>query len=177
MRKYLILLILFLMNSCSDSSINMNDNVITELAKGDFNFPSRHGFLDLFVSFEKKEKVATNVNTLHHVFITRYSKKYAEFKSFLSDALNQKLIFNKNDFGKHPIFVFTLDDLVAAEFKSYQTAKLLRKYCNDKGKGQFALKSKYSDKLLSLLYCFFINNYQITTDCYIGEYYISSYKF
>lgn len=99
MKKILGFLILSIIISCSGFSVKMNDSVTTELAKGDFNIPSRCGFLDLFVSFKQKEKGATDVNSLHQVFTDRYSGDYADFKSFLSDALNQKLIFNKNDFN------------------------------------------------------------------------------
>ncbi|WP_448105210.1 hypothetical protein [Pedobacter panaciterrae] len=177
MKKILGLFILLLIISCSGSSVKMNDSVITKLAEGDFNIPSRHGFLDLFVSFKQKEKGATDVNSLHQVFTARYSGDYAEFKSFLSDALNQKLIFNKNDFNKKSIVVFALDDRLEKEFQSNQTEKLLIKYCNDKGNGKFSVKKEYLDRLHSLLYCFFIDNYQITADDLIGEYMVSSYKF
>jgi len=85
-------LIFLLFVSCNNRRTSIDKNTIQELSEGDFKSPSQYGYLLLFV--HSIDSVGyTNINILHHIYVRKYSADYNNFNSFLSDALNQEILF------------------------------------------------------------------------------------
>ncbi|RYF23508.1 MAG: hypothetical protein EOO42_07100 [Flavobacteriales bacterium] len=170
MKNIFAVIILLIVLSCNSSKVGIDKQFIEELAKDDFELPSRNGFLLLFISVEKNEKIGTNVNVLHSLFLQDYSKRYNSFKLFLNDALNQKITFSKEQFFQKNETSFKLSEKITSDYLSLGIQSFVNQYCEKSNKRSF-VKSKYhNDKdLYSILYYCFINNYKVSLDDYSGD--------
>lgn len=174
MKKIILSIVLLVIASCNTSEININEKIIKQLSEGDFKIPSAHGFALLFVSSKKNEKGHTNVNVLHEIFLKYYATKYSDFKSFLSDVLNQKRSFSQERLDEWGVGRFELNNGVEDKYNQLSMSGFIKEYfdlADDKSK--FVVKSKYSEEVYSILYYCFINNYKITLDDFRGKYFIS----
>lgn len=80
--KLLLVILLLITTSCKTNETRINDNIINELAEGDFKIPSIHGFSLLFVSAQDEDKACTNINTLRKSFVTSYTKNTLTLRRF-----------------------------------------------------------------------------------------------
>jgi len=127
----------------------------------------------MFVLLTNGKIGSTNVNLLHTMYVNDYSKSYNQFEEFVFDALNQKIIFPETLFVKRNGVAFFQNSNIAKEYNDFGLQYLLKKYCESTSK-EIYVKTEFSnsDALLTLLYYFFLNDYQITNDDYIGRYYL-----
>ena len=107
-------------------------------------------------------------------FLQHYSETYKSFEAFLSDALNQEIIFSQKELGKGTPF-FKLNDAVTKKYSQSEIADFIKAYCDKTADDRFTVKKKYvnDEYLYSVLYYCFINSYQITLDDYEGKYFIT----
>lgn len=176
-KKLPLILLIFAVISCNNSNEHIDKKIVKELARGDFETPSINGFFMLFVAGNKGDKGCTNVNVLHHVFLKRYSKVYPDFELFLSDALNQKLKFSDINFGGGIDF-FKIDSTICKKYNESDLDDFINVHFDKSHKtNKLSIKQAYINEkqLFSILYYCFINNYQVTSDDYIGGYYIGKF--
>lgn len=176
MKRVLLIIISFIAISCNRSNVNINKEIIEELAKGDFEIPSVNGFLLLFISTDKGEIGCTNVDVLHEVFLRYYTESYKSFETFLSDALNQKIIFSQQELGSGTAF-FSLSYVVAQRYTKSELPDFINLYFQKIADGEYSVKKKYiNEYLYSILYYCFINNYQVALDDFEGKYFIQIWR-
>lgn len=178
MNRSIIFIFLLIMLSCNDNSKKIDKKTISRLSQGDFSIPSVHGFLYLFFSVEGDEKGQGNVNVLHDIYIRYYRDTYEDFSSFLSEALNQKIIFKKKELESHDIIYFKINRVVDKHYHDLTLNNFIEYYCNKENENNFFVKQKYynDEYLMSILYYLFINNYDVTSDDYLGKYKIRTIR-
>lgn len=109
---------------------------------------------------------------MHDIYIRYYKNAYEDFSSFLSDALNQKIIFKEKEFEGYNIFIFEMNHVVEERYHDLSLKNFIRYYCSKEDKNRFVVKKKYNNEeyLMTILFYLFINNYDITSDDYMGKY-------
>ncbi len=114
----------------------------------------------------------TNVNVLHEVFLRYYSETYKSFEAFLSDALNQKILFSQKELGRGTPS-FRLNDAVTNKYRKSKMGDFVTAYLTRIADDKFIVKNEYinDEYLYSILYYCFINSYEITLDDYKGKYF------
>jgi len=173
MNKGIIILLLLLITlSCNNNGQQIEKKTILKLSQGDFSIPSVHGFLYLFFSVEGNKKGHGNVNILHDIYISYYRNTYEDFSLFLSDALNQKMIFKEKECEGHDISRFKVNHIVEKHYRELSLTNFIEHYCDKEDENNFVVKQKYNNDeyLMTILFYLFINNYEITSDDYIGKY-------
>jgi hypothetical protein len=172
MKNAIILLFSLITLSCNNKGQQIEKETISKLSQGDFSIPSVHGFLYLFFSVEGDKKGQGNINILHDIYIRYYKNTYKNFSLFLSDALNQKIIFKEKECDDHDISYFKLNHIVEKHYHELSLMNFIKYYCDKDDKSNFFVKRKYNnDKyLMTILFYLFLNNYEITSDDYIGKY-------
>lgn len=174
MKLIIIFALLLGIISCNRAEINITEKTIKQLSKGDFELPSVNGSAILFVSCETNEKALTNVNVLNEVFLKYYSKKYLNFKSFLFDALHQKINFSKEDLDKWGSVQFELNPEVHETYNQSSISNFIAEYFDvTEDKNKFVVNTKHRKDVFSILYYCFINDYRVTLDDYHGRYFIT----
>jgi hypothetical protein len=160
--------------ACNDKKASIDKSTINELSKGDFKIPSRYGYLLLFIN-SGDSIGCTNVNVLHGIYMHNYSTSYRAFEAFLSDALNQKISFHYDMLKNSNVKVFPVNTTTKSEYEQSNLSDFLKLYCIKKGENRFIVKKQYqnTDQLFTILYYFFINNYKVNQDDYIGEFIVS----
>lgn len=169
-----ITFISLLVIACNDKKTNIDNSTIKQLSKGDFKIPSRYGYLLLFIN-SGDSIGCTNINVLHGIYIQNYSSSYNDFEAFLSDALNQKITFRHDTLKNSSVNVFAVNTATKSKYEKDGISGFLKLYCVEKGKNKFIVKKQYqaTDQLFTILYYFFLNNYKVTKDDYIGEFIVS----
>ncbi|WP_293309443.1 hypothetical protein [Pedobacter sp. UBA5917] len=176
MRKILWCMLLTIAISCTTPGVKINESIITELAKHDFKIPSVHGFALIFICCKENYKAFTNINVLHKIFIKHYSEKYPDFRSFLSEVLNQSINFSEKDLDNWQIGHFKLDTNVQETYAKLAMPDFIARYFDStEDKKVLAVKTEYHKDAYSILYYCFINNYKITLNDYQGKYFISGF--
>jgi hypothetical protein len=166
-------LIFLLFVSCNNRRTSIDKNTIQELSEGDFKSPSQYGYLLLFV--HSIDSVGyTNINILHHIYVRKYSADYNNFNSFLSDALNQEILFPDEVLRNSNVKLFSINGFIKREYNQHGISNFFNLYCIKK-KNEFIIKKQYqnSNMLYTILFYFFINNYRISSDDYIGQFSVS----
>ncbi len=176
--KYTFLSFLFLLLlSCQKQPTTyFKENIIKELAQGDFTLPSPYHNIPLFIVIENGEYCNTNITILHHIYQEHYKSKYKSFELFLETVLNQKSTLSKNDFENMDVQYFQLNSEISKQYHKHSFKNFMEQYCQKENSNEYSLKSEFhnkfsEDELNTLAYYFFINNYQTNLDDYIGKYY------
>jgi hypothetical protein len=174
-----LLLILFILSfsifSCEKNKIIISDDLIMELSKHTFDNPTRHGNLLLFIPLENNEYSITHVNELYLIYKSSYEREYKTFESYLSEVLNQQIVLQKSKFLNRPSTFFKLDNEVTNIYNNSSIFDFKNKFCKCIEEDCILNVPTYSqDKNNTILYYFFINEYNITFDDYIGKYKITS---
>ena len=176
MKAISIICLLCLFLSCQKNSTILKEDIIKELAQGDFYLPSPYHNIPLFIVLENKEYCNTNVTMLHYIYQELYVSEYKSFELFLDTVLNQKKALSKKDFYRMDVQYFKLDPKVSEEYIKNNFKDFMEQYCQKENSNEYSLKSEFhnnfsEDELNTLSYYFFINNYKTSLDCYIGKYY------
>jgi hypothetical protein len=151
--------------SCWKNSKQISDNYVRKLAAGDFKIPSVYGFDILFVRSDNEQIAATNIGTLHAVYVARFSLKFSSFYDFLTAALNQREIIPKAELNLRQAEYFVLDEMITDDFQNISRAAYIEKYCNRKYLKEYVLKKDglESASVNSILYYLFISGFEIQT--------------
>lgn len=173
--KQIFLFLIFFMISCNNQEIYFSSEKIDKLAEGDFSLPSPYFSIYLFVKLDNGEICKTNIDALYYVYEKFYVSDYSKFNLFLYDVLNQKKKLNKTNFSHIDIEYFEIDDEIKSKYKNLNFKDFKDFYCENKDSKEFILKqdiyNSYSiEKLNSVFFYLFINDYQITLDDNIGQY-------
>ncbi|THF52833.1 hypothetical protein E6C50_01075 [Flavobacterium supellecticarium] len=169
-------LFLLLLSCQKQPTIYFKENIIKELAQGDFTLPSPYHNIPLFIVIENGEYCNSNITILYHIYQEYYKSKYKSFELFLDTVLNQKMALSKKDFYRMDVQYFQLDSEISKQYHKYSFKDFMDQYCQKEDNNNYSLKSEFYDKfsndeLNTLSYYLFINNYQTGLDDYIGKYY------
>lgn len=171
-----ILCLLCLFLSCQKNAIILKEDIIKELAQGDFTLPSPYNSIPLFIVLENGQYCSTNITSLHHIYQKYYKSEYKSYELFLDPVLNQKKALSKKDFYRMDVQYFQLDSEISKQYHKHSFKDFMDQYCQKEDNNNYSLKSEFYDKfsnneLNTLSYYLFINNYQTGLDDYIGKYY------
>lgn len=175
MKVLLMIALLLSTISCNNrAELGISEKTIDQLSKGEFKIPSINGFDMLFIAIQQKNIAVTNVDVLHNIYSKYYFDRYSDFRSFLSDALNQNLDFSEQDLKRWGVDEFELSVNVQNSYNQMSLSKFIIKYFDkSEYKNKLVIKRKYQDDTLSILYYCFINDYKASLNDYLGEYYIT----
>lgn len=179
MKKAFAFIMLTIITSCSNSKVSIDKETIKKLSDGDFSIPSVYGSWILFISLDNGEKGSTNVNILHDLFLKNYNKEYRSFESFLSVALNQKMLIDVKAFEKTNGVHFKLNDSITNKYLHSSLTAFINEHFNEKHDKKQVVKSEFVKNKsfrYTIMYYLFINNYQIIFDDYIGEFFVTPMK-
>jgi hypothetical protein len=176
MKRTFILFLILLVGSagCKNQSIHIKEETIKKLAAYNVNLPSPDIALFLFIKSSDGNRCSLNINTLHTIYNESYAKKNIGFEQFVFLTLNQKLSINNSFLIKHDVFEFVLNKEVEDNYDNLTIAQFQKMYCSKINGNSFEVKVDNTDmeKLYSILYFFFINNYKVLSDDYLGKYII-----
>ena len=138
----------------------------------DVNISDFPASCNLFVQGVNDKIVLLEPKELEAIYHEDYS--FGDYQEFVRKALNQEMIIKTGNKG----IVFELDEEVADVYRNTGFPDFLRLYCvNSREAGKFWLKTTiHEDRLFSIFYYFFINNYLTAFDDYMGNYYLTEIK-
>jgi hypothetical protein len=178
MKNIIILLLLFSVVSCNNKQY-FKDKTIKELSsRGDSEIPSVYGYLSIFVLVDSNQVAKTSMEDLWTMYKFDYVGIYNKFEVFVFEALNQKLIFKKGYIEKKNGDVFSLTQKIKLEYEKSGISYLVDHYSKNNGKELEIIRSSLSSNdLRTIQYYFFINNYMVMRDDYLGTYYVKPFPF
>lgn len=174
MRNILYILALFVFSFCSKQKDEIPNKTTTEKSvKPIHNLYSDYGVM--FVKMDNNMIASTNANHLKRFYKRYVSDKYPTFESFVSDAVEQKILFERDKFRGRNIAVFTLDKSVENEYNNSGISYLLNKYCEE-GKSGYTFKNLNlpDDKSYTIMYYLFMDGSRILFDDVGGFYTIKN---
>lgn len=106
-----------------------------------------------------------------------YTKKFKSFNQFLDASLNNNFVFDKKLFKEKSYYLesFKLNSKIEKEYYSLGFDKFLKKYSKPSSRKQELELNKSNlktDEYFTIVYLFYINRYDVSSDCYIGKDYI-----
>lgn len=170
MKKIIYFIIPFIFCFCSKQKDEISNKKATETPlKPIHGLFSNYGIM--FVKMDNNMIASTNANHLERFYNGYFSDKYPTFETFISDALEQKIVFEIDKFNGRNIVVFALDKNVENEFKNSGISYLLNKYC-EKIKSGYTFKNLIlsDDKSFSIMYYLFMDGSRISFDDVGGFY-------
>lgn len=161
--------------SCERKEPNFSEEMIEKLAlrdneKNGFPIFIPYGFSDLYFRTNHNEIFMTTENYLYASYKLYYSKKYKSFKMFLETFLNDDFVFDE----KSPLILeqkFKLDSKIEKEYCDLGFNKFLKKYSkSSKRKNEIELNKSNlkTDEYFTIKYLFYLNKYDVSSDCLIG---------
>ncbi len=151
--------------SCSEKFIYNRDNI--EILQNEYdcckNTPSRLLYLNLYVKVDKEEIQRVDVLYLQNIYDEFYVEIFDKYSDFLKPVLDQNLVLNNLD--KMYGFRFAIDENISSFYKKEGIDGLKIRYLDG---DVFRSENLTHIEAESVLYYFFINNYQIYEDDYLG---------
>jgi len=178
MKKILTILMLFcFLISCERKEPNFSEEMIGKLVFKDDGLPPYYLGLDLYVITNNNEIHQTNNNELMIFYKKYYTKKFKSFNQFLDASLNNNFVFDKKLFKEKSYYLesFKLNSKIEKEYHSLGFDKFLKKYSKPLSRKQELELNKSNlktDEYFTIVYLFYINRYDVSSDCYIGKDYI-----
>jgi hypothetical protein len=175
-KTLMILIFLFSFLSCVEKREIIKDNELNKLSDGNYLIPSKNGGLDLYVLSENEEIIITNADYLNFVYDKQYKIKYKNFKEFLSDALNHKIIIKAKCFERIPYKHFSVNKFLEVQYNELGFNNFFERYTkNTSDKDSFILNLKIDnslDEIETISYYFYLNGYQVIIDDHIPKYFV-----
>jgi hypothetical protein len=156
----------------NNQKIHIKEQTIKELSSFNFNLPSPDIALYLFVRSSDGRLGRLNIIALHNIYVQLFSKSKVSFKAFLVSTLNEKTAIDSEILKKKGALAFSIDEKITGDCKALSLFKFESKYCDSGMNGHFVIKEQYykdTQKLYSIMYYFFINNYKVLSDDNLGE--------
>lgn len=170
MRK-LFLIFIFLIDLYSCSKIENPDfdtKLISKMSNEDLSsgLPSKYSTIPLFAKCNDNKIALTSIEELRAIHSLKYNDM--KFFDFLSKTLNQKLDISYRD----KIICIDMDKDINDDYEKNDFGTFLNSY-TEKINGNLILKSSLTkEKINTVSYYLFINNYVCIFDDYIGFSYI-----
>lgn len=157
--------------SCQNrNKININKSTIEKLSMGPDTLPSPYGNHPIFVVTENKKIAEFNNGNLRLIYRMYYTNKYKTLKSFVEDAVYQKIIIPKSRFVTPYIETFYLNKEIIKKYEDNSLDNFIVMFCRQY-EDQLCLDRKKinAKEYSSVLYFLFINNYRIEFDDIVGS--------
>jgi hypothetical protein len=162
--------------------VNLLNQEVLEKKKNKNNLilPISYSYIPVFGLTENNFLVCTSTDCLYYVYSNFYKKEFPNFKDFLCDFLNQKIIIPKKKFSSTKTFFITLDEKVTKDYDTYEFSEFYNKYCSVNNNVTSIKRENYQNgvnknKLFSIIYYLSINNYYVDENDYIGLYYVKNW--
>jgi len=170
-KKLLLLIIVLITFSCSNDVYYKKEMTNMTLDKKQHCL-QKFRSIYVFVPVNEDSIGMTKLFNMEFIYSNYFSHNYSNFSSFLYQSFNQNVKFNSTYFERSG-FVFRLNNKLFKECKSLGVKFTLDKYSTIIGERYCINKiGENEDKLYAILYYLFLNKYTITSDDYIGMYYV-----
>lgn len=190
MRNVIFIVIVLIIYSCEKKNTFVKNDVINllneemikkEKSKDDLISPVLYSHLPVFGLTENKFIICTKTDYLYHIYINFYKKDFIDFKDFLSNFLNHKLIIPKEKFYSKDSFFFDIDKNIEEDYNNKNFEEFYKKYCTIGNNKIYINTINYKrginkNELFSIIYYLSINNYYIESDDYMGFYYVKNWN-
>lgn len=169
--SYAYLIIIFTLTSCKQEKNILSPEVISRLSNVDFQMPSRYTNLKIFVLSKNDSLIVTNNDNLYYAYSSQFKRKYEDYEDFLSSVVNQKIVLDRKDFGNAFIDKFKIDKNVENEYHKIGFEKFFQKYTvKDKSNKQsFNLISEDEHQVMTIIYFFYLNGYDTSSNDYLPK--------
>lgn len=182
MNRIYFLLLFCLLFSCEGKKTNFSDEMIKMLAnRGEMKNdkealpPPPIFFSDAYLSVNDGEILRLEENELFFFYKRYYSTNFNSFKEFLNAVLNDGFSIERKIFthAKYPLR-FKLNSKIEKKYKDLGFEDFFKKYSKETASKRLALnRSNINDgEYFTIVYFFFKNGYDISSDCYLGVDYI-----
>lgn len=174
MKNTLFILILLFFSFCNQKKDELHINKAIEKPINHIHsLYSDYGIM--FVKIENDMIASTDSNHLERFYKRYFLDKYQTFEYFISDALEQKIVFDRVKFKGRNINIFSLDKNIENEYENFGISYLLNKYCSE-GKGGYIFKNLNlsDDKSYTIMYYLFMDGSRISFDDVGGFYTIKT---
>lgn len=142
----------------------INQGFIEKLAND--KAPFRYDFFFLFVKGDGNNLIVTCLADLHNCYQGKREYKGMSFKNFLSEALNQNLVFQSNQLTNYKK-EFILNDSIRKMYKEKGFDSIKATYYNEEK--QWMVSGLSESLKYSIMYYFFLNNYVVGIDDVSGS--------
>ncbi|WP_026979008.1 hypothetical protein [Flavobacterium tegetincola] len=168
-----LIIILYTITSCQKKEQNFSDTMLEKLNIDTNEIPSQYG-IDLYLKTDDNRIFLTNNNYLFTMYQKHYKKEFPTFKAFLTEILNNDYIINTPEIKNFIYDSSKLNSKINEEYAELGFEALFKKYASEISSGNIRLnKSLISeDEYLTVGYLFYINNFDISRDDYIGIDYV-----
>jgi hypothetical protein len=162
--KIIIFFIVILIYSCNNQNSTKDDKRFIELLASEYPLqvieegnilPSKYNGYILYIKYNNKQAVKTNVNALIRLYDKSYKSK--RFRDFLEQVFNQKIKLNESE----EFIYFHLNNRITNDYENlgYENFKHLY-FLPTSDIEEFDLKPNIKpDELDTIFYYCFINNY------------------
>lgn len=182
MKKFLLSFgLLLIFASCQKKEDNFSKKMIEKLSVVDSQLPSVYSSMNLYVLTNGDRILQTTNDYLFRHYKQNYSHKFKTFDLFLNQVLNNGFVINQKLTNKLiNLDSFTLNPKVEKEYNKLGFATFLKKYSKKSARKDIDLelnKSSIKDgEYQSVVYLFYKNKFDVSSDCYIGKDYIRKRK-
>lgn len=131
--------------------------------------------LNLYVLTSNSEIHESVNNELLYFYEEYYTKNFKSFEEFLDAVLNKEFILDKSKFENPDLLnSFKLNSKITKEYSNLGFHKFLKKHSKQLDKNSLILNNSNikKDEYLTIIYLFYKNGYDISSDCYLGVDYI-----
>jgi hypothetical protein len=176
MKKTTFILMIIFSIGCSHQKVYIKESTIERLSKYDIKLPSADIALLLFVKGSDNNMYRLNINTLYNIFHRTHIDSDIDFKAFVSNSLNQKMSIDSHILKANDGVEFPINEEINQTYNGESMSQFINKYCTRINDKRFEVKHEYASgqRLNSILYFFFINNYNVLLDDYAGAYEIEN---
>ena len=175
MKNIVYILALFIFCFCSKQKDKVSNPEVTKnIIKPVHRLFSDYGIL--FVKIKGGKFGSTNAHHLKRFYNSYFSDKYPTFESFVSDALNHKILFEEEKFRGRNIVIFTLDESLKKEYENWGILPMLEKY-GEKSKNDYLFRNEAlpDNEFYTILYYSFLSGNTVLFDD-VGGFYIVKFK-
>ena len=167
-------MLFFVVFWCNKSSHFIGEEFTKKISiNQDTSLPSAFVKSNLYVKVSENSILETNVKFLSDIYNNHFKDQYKDFHDFLDSALNQNLIIPIDISTQYEYRIFNIDN----EIVKLSNKNIIMQYLKaEKGKYYFYPRQLNSDKIQTILYKLFLDNYLISFDDYGGKYIITKYK-
>ncbi|WP_417351233.1 hypothetical protein [Flavobacterium alkalisoli] len=164
-----IILFLLLAFSCVNPANEFDNKLIKRIANEDINIdiPSQYSQFDFYIKCENGDVAQVGINLLR--FMYKENKMDISFEEFITTVLNHQQTFAESKY----IDCFSLDKEISKQYHSQDFKSFLAIYF-EKSHDSFRLKKSLSEnKLETLFYYCYLNNYLSSFDDPSGFHYVT----
>jgi len=181
MKKIILLLLFCVLFSCERKEPNFSKEMIEKLSymqedsEGGL-LPSQYLRLELYLVTKDGRILRCNNHELFFSYKKYYSNTFESFDEFLNAVLNVDFFLkDKNLKNFNSFYSFKLNPKLKKEYYDLGFENFLKKYSKGpirKGELEFNKSDLKNDEYFTIAYYLYVNQYDISQDCYLGKDYI-----